>query len=205
MPEFLGMDKKKWLWVGLAAVGVVGLFLLANRGGAASAPDGPGLPPTGPPPMGNQTPPSFFDAGEEAAHFFSTRDRFLAQRQAQMADEIPATGLIRGAWEQLASGDWRGVKSDNRGMILGEAEARAIADDNRGPYAHAKTFWQKAASYIGNNIKDAARLYAASQGVPLPPPQPSYSTGRTPPIAPRSPSYGNTPAAVPSGELGETI
>src|SRR5690348_12380224 len=85
MPEFLGLDKKKWLWVGVAVAGVAGLYLLMHRGGTAPAADA-GLPQTGPPQLGNMTPAaagsSSFDQGQLVAASLSDRYHQLAQANA---------------------------------------------------------------------------------------------------------------------------
>jgi hypothetical protein len=210
MPEFLGLDKKKWLWIGVAVAGVAGLYLLTHQGSATPSAGDAGLPQTGPPTLGNMTPGGFFDQGEQVAAFKSSQDRFQQMRQAQAASDIHPTGIMQGIWKQLDNGTWQSTK--NPGNVITEEYARAVGPDNHGPYAKGGGgFLEKAAKWIGNNVQQAAQLYAASQGVPLPtsgqaynPPRPAYSPF-TPPIAPGpSPNlrYGNNPQHYP-GEISD--
>jgi hypothetical protein len=199
------LEKKHWIWIGVAAAGVAGLYLLSHRGSSGGSASDAGLPATGPPQLGNMTPSasqgSYYDQGEQVAAFTSLSDRHRQLAQANAAQTIPLTGTVSKAWAQLATGDWQ--DRFHPGHIISEQEAEAIGPSNHGPYAKGGgTFIDKFFRVVGNNIKQAVQVYAASQGVPVALPQssprPVQPTPRfgTPGIAPSpSPalSYGNPP------------
>jgi hypothetical protein len=96
MKEWL---KKHWKVLALAGAGVLGLYLLMQRrggGGAASPADGgAGLPQTGPPPVGNQTP---------TPNYFSPSEAVASQYSQQLANNLTPASLISG--KQASGKPW---------------------------------------------------------------------------------------------------
>jgi hypothetical protein len=163
MPKFLGMDKKKWLWIGVAGAAVVGYFLL-SRGGSGGGQAG--APAEQPIQGGNaggyapgQTPPGFFDSGEQAASGYS--QQMLQDQQSLAQSFVSPNGAW--SWDPITS-LWRGIKGGKSGDIgksMTDTEARNLEPKNRGPYAHGGTsfidkwirpiFQASAQTYLANS------------------------------------------------------
>lgn len=164
MPKFLGLDKKKWLWVGVAAAAVIAYVLLSrgSGGGQAAGPAGGEQPIQGGNfggyPSGN-TPAGYFDQGEQAAHFYSN-DLLNAQQQLR--------GATRGVWEQVAGG-WvnTGIKNPSaRGTFLSEQAAMTLGPQNKGPYAQGKSFLQKFSDVLNVGAAAYGSYIGARAAVP---------------------------------------
>lgn len=166
------LEKKHWIWIGVAAVGVVGLYLLSHRGSSGGSASDAGLPATGPPQLGNMTPSasqgSYYDQGEQVAAFTSLSDRHRQMAQANAAQTIPLTGYVSKAWAQLATGDWQ--DRFHPGHIISEQEAEAIGPSNHGPYAKGSGgFFGQVADFVGSLAKAVGPGIAASYtaGAPI--------------------------------------
>jgi hypothetical protein len=180
MPEFLGMDKKHWLWIGVAVAGVAGLYLLTHRGSGASSDTG--LPATGPPQLGNMTPTaapsSSFDSGQSVAASLSDRYHQMAlatadsrlaltEQQFGVNAAIPGaqgpygTGAVSKAWQQIQGG-WEDIA--HPGHIISEQQAQQLGPTNHGPYAKgAGGFFGTLLKNIGQNIQTGLQMYVGAE------------------------------------------
>lgn len=220
MPEFPGLDKKKWLWIGVAVAGVAGLYLLMHRGGSGTSASDAGLPSTGPPQIGNMTPSaagsSSFDQGQVVAASLSDRYHQLAQMNADnqlalteqqfgVGAAIPG-GTISKGWQQIAGG-WSDLA--HPGHLISEQQAEQLGPQNHGPYAKGGggffgtigTALSSAFKTVTNSFFQAETGVAQAQigsfaqsQMPAPPPYNGpYAPGYRPPVVPNASSYGNPP------------
>src|SRR5690348_3531976 len=105
--------KQHWKVLAIAGAGVVGLYLLTQRSGgrAPAAASDAGLPQTGPPPAGDQTPAgTFFSPEEQVAAGLAGQLQGLtmfASPQAAGTDKgghaeySYGTGAVSKAWQQV--------------------------------------------------------------------------------------------------------
>lgn len=224
--------KAHWKPIAVVGAGALGLYLLMQRqGGGAPAADNSALPATGPPPQGNQTPaPQFFSPAEQVAAGLSQSELLRQQLQANASAALfgatPAgmdagghqeysygVGQVSKAWQQVVVNGqqvWEDIY--HPGHIITEQQAQQLAPQDHGPYATGKNAITLGNFFSGvvSNIKQAAQIYAASQGVPvgaIPSSSPQQSGARpvgTPGIAP-TPRAGVTPAPGPAGSIMESI
>jgi len=218
--------KKHWKILAIAGVGVLGLYLLTQRAGGNAPSADAGLPPTGPPPQGNQTPqPSpagMFGQSEMVASQLSHSELFRQQRQANsgispsgvaaggMVDQLgnQLTGITSKAWQQVMVGGqqaWEDIY--HPGHIISEQQAQQLSPQNSGPYARGGGgFFGGLAKFISSLAPNLAASYEAGSPITLgsaflgPKKQ---SNQFTPGIAP-TPRYGNPPARVPSGGIPDS-
>lgn len=207
MEKFQAWLKQHWKIVAVAGAGIAGVYLLMQRSGSGSAPAAAGgLPDTGPPPQGNQTPaPQYFSSAEQAAADASQQ---LLQQAAANAVPIGTDkgghqeysyggGSVSKAWQQVQIGGqqlWEDIY--HPGHVISEQQAQQLAPQDHGPYARGSGgFLGQAFSFIGNNLRQAAQIYAAASGVPVPvqatntTPAAPVIPGFTPGIAPHSVTY----------------
>jgi hypothetical protein len=111
-------------------------------------------------------------AQQFAQQFASSRDKRMAMA-AQWQDlgnqngmgQQQTTGVVSKAWQQLSNGNWQDMF--HSGHIITEQQAQQLSSQNHGPYAQGGGgFFGQLGSWIGNNLKTAAQVYSASQGVP---------------------------------------
>jgi hypothetical protein len=183
VPKFLGLDKQKWVWIGVAVAAVVGLYLLTQQGSGAGSASDAGLPVTGPPQLGNMTPPGggFFDQGEEVASRLSGRGMLRELRLFKAAQDIPTAG-----YDPVP-------EPEHRTML--NRRATGAPKTSRGPLAW---FNDTVVALVGGAIGAAAGgapvtlgsagAYAIGQ-----PQLAKKKKAQTPPIAP-TPRWGNAPA-----------
>jgi hypothetical protein len=159
MPKFLGMDKKKWLFVGVAAAAVGAYFLLSRGGSGAGQAAGPAEQPIQGGNAGGyapgQAPPGFFDQGEQVAAGYSQQ---MLQDQQSLAQSFISPNSAW-SWDPLTS-LWRGIKGGKSGDIgksMTDTEARNLEPKNRGPYAHGGTsFYDQYIAPILHAVSGAA-------------------------------------------------
>ncbi len=182
MPKFLGLDKKKWLYVGLAAA-AVGVYFLLSRGSGAGAAAGPAEQPIAGGNTGGympgQTPPGgFFDSGEQAASYYSNQLQ-------QGAQQLQGAFFNNGLYQAVPGGFVNtGVKNPSaKGTFIPSDLAVSLGSQNKGPLAHGESFLQK--------FSDVLNVGASAYG--------SYTGARA-----AMPSGGGTRSAASYGFPGVT-
>lgn len=219
--------KAHWKPVAIVGAGAVGLYLLMQRqGGSAPADAAASLPPTGPPPQGDQTPPQYFSPAEQVAAELSQgqlmQQQLLANSAASLYGATPTgmdagghqeysygVGAVSKAWQQVVVGGqqvWEDIY--HPGHIITEQQAQQLAPQDHGPYASGANALTLAnfGSRLMSNIQQGLQIYAASQGVPvsLTPQSSGARPVGTPGIAP-TPRMGVTPAPGQAGSIMESI
>lgn len=166
--------KEHWKPVAIVAAAVVGIYLvLRNRAaGAGSAAAGGGLPQTGAAPLGNMTP---FSPQESLA--YRKASQLLTSQQQMSAAGLPLlnmvpgaqlTGVVKERWEQATFGGetiWEDISGQHRNAITDvQAHDPSLTRHGYGPFA---TGGGGTLNKVISYIKQAAALYAESQGVPI--------------------------------------
>lgn len=202
--------QRHWKVLAIAGAGVVGLYLLTQRsgGGAPAGASDAGLPATGPPPVGDQTPAStFFSPEEQVAAGLAGQLQGLtmfATPQAAGTDTDGhaeysyGTGAVSKAWQQVVvEGQTAWEDIYHPGHIISEQQAQQLAPQDHGPYAQASGgFFGQVATALGSVAKTALGTYLTGlTRAPLP---------ATPKISP-TPKYGNTPTPQPPGNVVEVV
>lgn len=207
MSKILGMEPHTAKIVGIAVLGVGGLYLLTHRGTTGQDASETALPITGPPQLGDQTPhgtSNYFDQNEQVAHQLSKDESFLLKRmqqdQAGLVQSYQQQGppVISKAWQQVQGG-WLGIKADNAGRFLGEDQAMALGPQNKGPYAQASggffgQLFKNLGAQIGTNLGQTANAYVGYELGQIP--QPPVPKPKQPAYTPTY-NYGNTQQAPP--------
>lgn len=150
MPKFLGLDKKKWLWVGVAAAAVVGYLLLSHRGGGSAAPADGGIDAggIGPPPPSNPFPND--GLGQAAAGY---SQQLLGQQQ-----DLAGAFFNNGLYQAVAGGFVNtGKKNPSAaGTFISNEQATMLGPQNKGPLAHGQGSW------LGNTLSSALSSAASA-------------------------------------------
>lgn len=202
MEKFQAWLKQHWKAVAVVGAGIAGVYLLMQRQGAGSAPAAAGgLPDTGPPPQGNQTPtPSYFSSAEQVAADAS--QQLLAQAAANAVpigqdkgghqEYSYGSGAVSKAWQQVTIGGqqlWEDIY--HPGHVISEQQAQQLAPQDHGPYARGSG---GVLGQLGTFLGSVGQL-AARFGAPIPAPiSPTVATN-TQPAAPVIPGF--TPGIAP--------
>lgn len=162
------MDKKKWLFVGLAAA-AFGVYVLLSRGGGG----GGGASPS---PIGsstgmpdpNHTDTPYFNPSEQAAagwaNYYQADSGIVQRALDSIGGYANGAKFNSGIWEEAPGGYVNtGIKNPSaKGTFLSSEAAAQLGPQNKGPLAKGKTILQKVGDFVGT----ALQVYSASQGVP---------------------------------------
>ena len=141
MPKFLGMDKKRWLWIGLAAAADVA-YMLLSRGSGGGGSAAPAEQPiqggnTGGYPAGNTPAGGFFDSNEKAASQYS--QDLLGQSQQLVG------AFFNGGLYQAVPGGFVNTgkkKPGAKGTFIPYDLAVKLGPQNKGPLAQPKSGYE---------------------------------------------------------------